>query len=84
MTEVLTSLAGSRARAGEAGIVDVKPYYVETAADVAERDAELAVGVPTERLTLVPDCGFSQTARWASRAKLRAPVAGSDLVLGSR
>ncbi len=33
-------------------------------------------------LTLVPDCGFSQTPRAATRAKLRALVAGRDLVLG--
>jgi 5-methyltetrahydropteroyltriglutamate--homocysteine methyltransferase len=65
------------------GVVDVKSYYLETADDVAER-AELAVraGVPPDRLTLVPDCGFSQTARWATRAKLRALVAGRDLFLG--
>ena len=31
---------------------------------------------------LVPDCGFSQTARWATTAKLGALVAGRDLVLG--
>jgi methionine synthase II (cobalamin-independent) len=30
----------------------------------------------------VPDCGFSQTPRAATRAKLRALVAGRDLVLG--
>jgi 5-methyltetrahydropteroyltriglutamate--homocysteine methyltransferase len=50
---------------------------------VAERiDAVLAAGVPPHRLTLVPDCGFSQTARWATIAKLRALVAGRDLVRG--
>jgi 5-methyltetrahydropteroyltriglutamate--homocysteine methyltransferase len=66
-----------------AGIVDVKNYYVETAADVAERiEAVLAAGVPENRLTVVPDCGFSQTARWATKAKLRALVAGRDLVAG--
>jgi 5-methyltetrahydropteroyltriglutamate--homocysteine methyltransferase len=66
-----------------AGVIDVKNYYLETAADVAERiEAVLAAGVPADRLTLVPDCGFSQTARWATRAKLRALVAGRDLVLG--
>jgi 5-methyltetrahydropteroyltriglutamate--homocysteine methyltransferase len=66
-----------------AGIVDVKNYYLETPEDVAERaDAVLAAGVPPERLTLVPDCGFSQTARWATLAKLRALVAGRDLVRG--
>jgi 5-methyltetrahydropteroyltriglutamate--homocysteine methyltransferase len=42
----------------------------------------LDAGVPAERLTLVPDCGFSQTARWAARAKLKVLVEGRDLVLG--
>ena len=66
-----------------AGIIDVKNSYIETADDVAERiDAVLAAGVPPGRATLVPDCGFSQTARSTARAKLRALVAGRDLVLG--
>jgi 5-methyltetrahydropteroyltriglutamate--homocysteine methyltransferase len=66
-----------------AGLIDVKSYHLETADEVAERiDAVLATGVPAERLTIVPDCGFSQTARWATVAKLRAMVAGRDLVLG--
>jgi len=68
-----------------AGVVDVKNYHLETADEVAERvEMILAVGVPEDRLTLVPDCGFSQTARWATRAKLSALVAGRDLVLGHR
>ena len=37
-------------------------------------------GVPAERLALVPDCGFSQTARYLATAKLAALVAGRDLV----
>ena len=66
-----------------AGVIDVKNYYIETAQDVAERiDALLEAGVPAEHLTLVPDCGFSQTARWATKPKLAALVAGRDLVLG--
>lgn len=65
------------------GVVDVKNSYVETASDVAERvDLVLAAGVPLERLALVPDCGFSQTPRDLARGKLRALVAGRDLVLG--
>src|SRR3990170_4713740 len=71
MAEV--EIAGEIAAAGRdvaAGVIDVKNYYIETAGDVAERiDRVLAAGVPPERLTLVPDCGFSQTARWATRAK---------------
>ena len=66
-----------------AGVVDVKNYYLESADEVAERiDAVLATGIPAGMLTLVPDCGFSQTARWATLAKLRALVAGRDLVRG--
>ena len=66
-----------------AGVVDVKNSYVETADDVAERiERILACGVPPERLALVPDCGFSQTARALAAAKLRALVAGRDLMAG--
>ena len=84
MAEV--EILGEIATAGRdvaAGVVDVKNYYIETPEDVAERiDAILGAGMPAERLTLVPDCGFSQTARWATLAKLRALVAGRDLVRG--
>jgi 5-methyltetrahydropteroyltriglutamate--homocysteine methyltransferase len=84
MAEV--DLLGEIAAAGRdiaAGVVDVKNYHLESAEEVAERiDAVLAAGVPAEQLSLVPDCGFSQTARWAATAKLRALVAGRDLVAG--
>jgi 5-methyltetrahydropteroyltriglutamate--homocysteine methyltransferase len=63
-----------------AGLVDVKNYYVETEADVAARIRAALKFVPPERLVVVPDCGFSQTARWAARAKLRAMVAGARLI----
>jgi 5-methyltetrahydropteroyltriglutamate--homocysteine methyltransferase len=79
-------LLGEIAAAGRdvaAGVVDVKNYHLESADEVAERiDLAIGAGVHPERLTLVPDCGFSQTARWAAIAKLRALVAGRDLVLG--
>jgi 5-methyltetrahydropteroyltriglutamate--homocysteine methyltransferase len=80
--EILSEIAAA-GRDVAAGIVDVKNYHLETPDEVAERiDLILAAGVPSERLTLVPDCGFSQTARWATTAKLRALVAGRDLVRG--
>jgi len=64
-----------------AGVVDVKNYYLETADDVAWRiDRLLEAGVPEAQLSVVPDCGFSQTARWAVKPKLAALVAGRDLV----
>jgi 5-methyltetrahydropteroyltriglutamate--homocysteine methyltransferase len=84
MAEV--AILGEIAAAGRhvgAGVIDVKNSYVETADDVAERiDAVLAAGVRPEGLTLLPDCGFSQTPRAQTRGKLRAMVAGRDLVLG--
>ena len=81
-TELLAEITGA-GRDVAVGVVDVKNYYLETPEDVAERiDRVLGSGVPAGRLTLVPDCGFSQTARWATIAKLRALVAGRDLVAG--
>lgn len=82
--DVATDIAAAGRSLG-AGVVDVKSYHVESAEEVARRiEQVLDAGVPPERLTLVPDCGFSQTARWATRPKLRALVAGRDLVLGRR
>jgi 5-methyltetrahydropteroyltriglutamate--homocysteine methyltransferase len=63
-----------------AGLVDVKNYYVETPEDVAERIRIALKYVSAEKLTITPDCGFSQTARWAARGKLRAMVEGAKIV----
>lgn len=62
------------------GLVDVKSYYIETPEDVAARIRKALEFVPPEKLSIVPDCGFSQTARWAARAKLNAMVAGTRIV----
>jgi 5-methyltetrahydropteroyltriglutamate--homocysteine methyltransferase len=62
------------------GIVDVKSYYVETPRDIADR-VRLCLGqAPAERLVFAPDCGLSQTARWAARQKLANLVEGVKLV----
>lgn len=63
-----------------AGLVDVKNYYIETPEDVAGRIRAALHYVAPEKLTIVPDCGFSQTARWAARAKLKAMVEGTRIV----
>ena len=82
--EILAEISAA-GRDVAAGVIDVKNYHLESPDEVADRiEAILATGVPEDRLTLVPDCGFSQTARWATRAKLSALVAGRDLVLGHR
>lgn len=58
------------------GIIDVKSYYIETAADIADRVRLCLQHAPAERLAFAPDCGLSQTARWAARQKLHNMVAG--------
>ncbi|HEY1053782.1 MAG TPA: cobalamin-independent methionine synthase II family protein, partial [Emticicia sp.] len=47
------------------GIIDVKNYYCETIKDVMERIELCLKYVPAEKLAVAPDCGLSQTARWA-------------------
>jgi 5-methyltetrahydropteroyltriglutamate--homocysteine methyltransferase len=58
------------------GIIDVKSYYVETPDDVAYRVRLCLKHAPAERLSFAPDCGLSQTARWAAKQKLRNMVEG--------
>jgi 5-methyltetrahydropteroyltriglutamate--homocysteine methyltransferase len=58
------------------GIVDVKSYYVETPDDIAERVRLCLKYAAADRLVFAPDCGLSQTARWAARQKLINLVAG--------
>jgi 5-methyltetrahydropteroyltriglutamate--homocysteine methyltransferase len=62
------------------GVVDVKSYYIETAADVAERVRRCLQYAPAGRLSFAPDCGLSQTARWAAKRKLSAMVEGVRIV----
>lgn len=59
------------------GIIDVKNYYVETVEDVKERIARCLKYVPADRLSVAPDCGLSQTARWAAKRKLINMVEGA-------
>lgn len=58
------------------GIIDVKSYYIETPQDVAERVKLCLRHAPADRLVFAPDCGLSQTARWAAQPKLANMVAG--------
>jgi 5-methyltetrahydropteroyltriglutamate--homocysteine methyltransferase len=59
------------------GIIDVKNYYVESVADVKDRIQQCLKYVPAEKLSVAPDCGLSQTARWAARQKLINMVEGA-------
>ena len=62
------------------GIIDVKNYYVETPADVANRVRLCLKYAAAEQLSFAPDCGLSQTARWAARQKLVNLVLGVGIV----
>ena len=59
------------------GIVDVKSYYIETVKDIEERINLCLKYVPADRLSVAPDCGLSQTARWAAKLKLENMVKGA-------
>lgn len=62
------------------GVIDVKSYYVETPEDVAARVRHFLGLAPPERLAFSTDCGLSQTARWAAKAKLQNLVEGVRIV----
>lgn len=70
----------TKSRDAAVGIVDVKSYYVETAADIAGRVRRCLSHAPADRLSFAPDCGLSQTARWAARQKLQNMVEGVEIV----
>ncbi len=59
------------------GIIDVKNYYIETVNDVKQRIKKCLAYVPKDKLSVAPDCGLSQTARWAAKQKLINMVEGA-------
>jgi len=62
------------------GIIDVKSYYIETVENIASSVRACLQHAPADRLVFAPDCGLSQTARWAAKLKLANMVAGVQLV----
>lgn len=58
------------------GIIDVKSYYIETPENIVERVKQCLQHAPADQLSFAPDCGLSQTARWAARRKLNNMVEG--------
>jgi 5-methyltetrahydropteroyltriglutamate--homocysteine methyltransferase len=66
------------------GVIDVKSYYIEPPDEVAARVRLCLEHAPAGRLSFAPDCGLSQTARWASKAKLKNMVEGVKLVRRER
>ena len=62
------------------GIIDVKSYYIESVEEVTERVRRCLKFAPPDRLAFAPDCGLSQTARWAARQKLRNMGEGVSII----
>jgi 5-methyltetrahydropteroyltriglutamate--homocysteine methyltransferase len=62
------------------GLVDVKNTWIEPPGLVAERLRAVLKFVDAERVSVTPDCGFSQTARHVATAKARAMVEGVKMV----
>lgn len=62
------------------GIIDVKSYHIETPAQIADAVRQCLKFAPADRLVFAPDCGLSQTARWAAKQKLANMVAGVSMV----
>jgi len=62
------------------GLVDVKNTWIEPAELVAERLLAVLKYVEAARVSVTPDCGFSQTARHVAAAKAKAMVEGVRLV----
>ncbi len=65
------------------GVIDVKNYYVETPDNVASSIRRCLQYISPNRLSVAPDCGLSQTARWAAKAKLTNMVKGAAIVRSS-
>ena len=66
------------------GLIDVKNTWVEPPELVAERLRCVLKYVDAARVSVTPDCGFSQTARHIAVAKARAMVDGVKLVRRER
>jgi len=62
------------------GVIDVKNYYVETPEEVVRRVRLCLEHAKPDQLSFAPDCGLSQTARWAAKRKLDNMVAGVRIV----
>lgn len=62
------------------GLVDVKNTWVEPPELVADRLRSVLEHIEPERVSITPDCGFSQTARFIAQKKLANMVEGVRIV----
>ena len=64
------------------GLIDTKNTWVEPPELVAERLRQVLQFIEPQRVSVTPDCGFSQTARHVACRKLANMVAGVKMVRG--
>jgi 5-methyltetrahydropteroyltriglutamate--homocysteine methyltransferase len=76
--EVLRDLPAAKRVA--VGVIDVRTLEIEAPEQVAARARQALAFVPPDRLTLTTDCGMKQLPRQVAAAKLRALVAGAEIV----
>ena len=81
--EVIRAIADA-GKVAAVGIIDVKSYYIETPDEVARRVRMCLEHAPADQLAFAPDCGLSQTARWAASRKLTNMCAGVEMVRKER
>jgi 5-methyltetrahydropteroyltriglutamate--homocysteine methyltransferase len=62
------------------GVLDLKDHTVETPETVAARIRQALEHIAPERLVIAPDCGMKYLPREIAYGKLRAMVAGRDIV----
>jgi 5-methyltetrahydropteroyltriglutamate--homocysteine methyltransferase len=62
------------------GVLDLNDMSVETPEIVAQRIRRAMTEVPVEKIIVAPDCGFKYVPRDVAFAKMKAMVAGADLV----
>ncbi|MBA71113.1 MAG: methionine synthase [Verrucomicrobiales bacterium] len=65
------------------GIIDVKSYFIEPVDFLVSKIQECLNFADPEKLVLAPDCGLSQTARWAAKQKLQNMCSAAKIVRDS-
>ena len=65
------------------GIIDVKSYFIEPVDLLVSKIQECLKFADPEKLVLAPDCGLSQTARWAAKQKLQNMCSAAKIVRDS-
>jgi 5-methyltetrahydropteroyltriglutamate--homocysteine methyltransferase len=62
------------------GVIDVRSLEIEAEEQVASRIRAVLEYVPADRVTVTTDCGMKQLPRPCAVQKLRALVAGTEIV----